>query len=158
MNASLIGMNLGLLFKINRLARKPHLCKRSRSPLWNVEVRGLATSGGFLYPFLVIFFENCPTSEKDQTLGLDRGQRFKEGMCVHTGLPSSIRGCYWNPSPGQCSLNALGISFQAGVPRLGGQCGESCYGTKGEKGRTVEFRTLMDEGDGRQLHEESRPV
>lgn len=32
-------------------------------------------------------------------MGQDMGQRFKEDLCVHTGLPSSLREDNWNLPP-----------------------------------------------------------
>jgi hypothetical protein len=79
-----------------------------------------------LYRFPVIVFEKCLTSEEeDQTVGLDMGQRFQEGFCVHTRLPSSLRECNRNPRPGLCWLNSLGIVSKLEFPTQVDNVGEA---------------------------------
>lgn len=111
------------LSKMSCLARKPTLVQTPRerpSPLWSMD------NGGFLYQFLVVFFEKCLTSEEeDQTVGLDMGQRFKEGLCVHTGFPSSLRECNRNPRPELCLLNSLGTVSKLEFPTQVDKCGSS---------------------------------
>lgn len=75
-----------------------------------------------MYQFLVIVFKKCLTSEEDQTVGLDMGQRFKEGLCVHKGLPSSLGR---NPHPGLCLLNSLGIVSKLEFPTQVDNVGEA---------------------------------